>query len=190
MSSRHLVAFTCVVLLGSQLLTAAAPAATRIGATKPPRSLWIAFVEGASRDIDGEWTGGHATVLRQASSSANESVDRELIYPNAWRGITARISPAPSGLRYSFEVAAGADPRTIHLRYSGVDSIEMTQAGELEIAAGQTTMVHRRPFAYQNVYGRKIRVAVRFVPFGSDVAFSVGRYDRSRPLIIESIMKS
>jgi hypothetical protein len=190
MSSRHVVACAAAVLLGGQLLGAAVPATARVGGTKPPPSLWLAFVEGASRDIDGEWTGGHATVLRQASSWVNESVDHELIYPNAWRGITARISPARSGLRYSFEVTAGADPRTIHLRYSGVDSIEMTLAGELEVAAGRTTIVHLRPFAYQDVRGRKVPVSVRFVPFGMDVAFSVGRYDRARPLVIESMMKN
>src|SRR5436190_21122831 len=42
----------------------------RIVDTKRQRSLWLTFVDGAARDIDGEWgTGGHVTVLRRASAS-------------------------------------------------------------------------------------------------------------------------
>jgi hypothetical protein len=189
MFSRQFVAFGAIVLLGSQLLTAANPVTARVRATKPP-SLWLAFIDGASRHIDGEWTGGRAIVLRPANLSANESVYQDLIYTNIWRGITARISPAASGLKYSFEVAAFADPRAIHLRYGGADSIELINAGDLEISAGATTFVHLRPVAHQDVHGRPVPIAVRFVPFGSDVAFSVGRYDRSRPLVIESATKS
>ena len=186
MSTRFFLAPAVVALLGVQLTAATAMGA---GGTKPP-SLWLAFVDGASRAIDGEWKGGHIRMLGPATPSANVLVSRDLIYANAWRGITARISQARSGLKYSFEVTAGADPRTIHLRYSGIDSIELTDAGELEIAAGRTTIVHLRPVAHQDVHGREVPVAVRFVPFGLDVAFAVGRYDRSRPLLIESITKS
>ncbi len=173
-------------LLAAQLALAAAPMAARVADVKP-KSMWLAFVDGASRAVDGEWTDdGHATVLRLA----NESVYRDLLYANAWHGINARISPAATGLKYSFEVTAGANPRSIHLRYSGIDGIEMNDAGELEVAAGRTTIVHLRPAAHQNVHGRSVPVSVRFVQFGSDVAFSVGSYDRTQPLVIESVTKS
>src|SRR3954471_15148477 len=69
------------------------------------RSLWMTFVNGAARNIDGEWTtGGRVTVLRRATAS-DSPMYRDVVYRNVWRGIDARVSAAPSGLKYSFEVA-------------------------------------------------------------------------------------
>src|SRR5512140_2129587 len=92
----------------------------RIVDTKRDRSLWLTFVDGATRDIDGEWsTGGHVTVLRHATAGDSEPIYRDVVYRSVWRGIDARVSGTAKGLKYSFEVAPGADPRAIHLRYSG-----------------------------------------------------------------------
>ena len=158
----------------------------RIVDTKRQRSLWLTFVDGASRDIDGEWsTGGHVTVLRKASAADESPVFREIVYRNVWRGIDARVSAAADGLKYSFEVSPGADPRAIHLRYSGADRIELTDAGELALNAGGAVIVDTRPVAYQNIDGRKVMVPVRFVQFDADVAFAVGKYDRTKTLVID-----
>ena len=157
----------------------------RIVDTKRQRSLWLTFVDGATRDIDGEWsTGGHVTVLRHATAEA-EPIFRDVVYRSVWRGIDARVSAAAEGLKYSFEVAPGADPRAIHLRYSGHDSIELTDKGELVLDSGGAKITDTKPVAYQHINGRTVRVPVRFVQFESDVAFSVGEYDKSQPLTID-----
>src|SRR5436305_11273949 len=60
----------------------------RIVDTRPRRSLWLTFVDGAARDIDGEWgAGGHVTVLRRASASSDEPIYRDVVYRSVWRGI-------------------------------------------------------------------------------------------------------
>src|SRR5438105_11446870 len=144
----------------------------RIVDTKRQRSLWLTFVDGAARDIDGEWgTGGHVTVLRRASALRDEPIYRDVVYRSVWRGIDARVSAASKGLKYSFEVAPGADPRAIHLRYSGADNIELTEAGEVVVNAGGARIVDTRPVAFQRINGRTVPVPVRFVQFDSDVAF-------------------
>src|ERR1051326_5056163 len=49
------------------------------------RSLWLTFFDGAARDIDGEWgTGGRITVLRRASGSTDEPIDRDVVYRDGW----------------------------------------------------------------------------------------------------------
>jgi hypothetical protein len=150
------------------------------------RSLWLTFVDGAARDIDGErTTGGHVTVLRGASASVDAPIYRDIVYRHVWHGIDARVSAASTGLKYAFEVAPGADPRAIHLRYSGADRLELTSAGELAIDAGGTTMVDTRPVAYQEINGRSVSIGVRFVQFESDLTFAVGDYDRTKPLVID-----
>jgi hypothetical protein len=147
------------------------------------RSLWLTFIDGAARDIDGEWsTGGHVTVLRHATAADGESIYRDVVYRSVWRGIDARVSAAAKGLKYSFEVSPGADPRAIHLRYSGHDSIELTDAGEIVLDSGDATVIDTKPVAYQHINGRTVSVPVRFVQFDADVAFSVGGYDKTQPL--------
>src|SRR5690349_12687401 len=52
----------------------------RIVDAKRQRSLWLTFVDGATRDIDGEWsTGGHVTVLRHATASVDEPIYRDVV---------------------------------------------------------------------------------------------------------------
>jgi len=158
----------------------------RIVDTKRQRSLWLTFIDGAARDVDGEWsTGGHVTVLRHATAAKDEPMYRDIVYRNVWRGVDARVSAADKGLKYSFEVSPGADPRAIHLRYSGHDSIELTDAGEIVLDAGGATIIDTKPVAFQHINGRTVNVPVRFVQFDADVAFSVGEYDKTRPLTID-----
>ena len=188
-----LLAFALGALSAQPLLSAAS--STRRAASvvnpKPQRPLWLAFVDGASRNIDGEWTGGgHVAVLRRADPSDEEPLFHDMLYSSVWRGIHARISAAPNGLKYSFDVSPEGDPRAIHLRYSGADRIELTDAGEIELDAGGATIVNTRPTASQQVNGRAVPVAVRFVQFESDVAFSVGAYDRSKSLLIDVLQLS
>ena len=148
----------------------------------------MTFVDGGQRDIDGEWSGGHVAVLRHATATA-ETFLRDIFYPGVWRGIDARVSAAADGLKYSFEVSPRADPRAIHMRYSGAVTIELNDSGNLVIDADGARILATRPIAYQQVNGRQVIVPARFVPFGADVAFSVGTYDRARPLVIESVTK-
>ena len=98
--------------------------------------------------------------------------------------IDARVTGAENGLKYAL-VAPRSDPRAIHLRYEGADRIAVTDGGELTIEAGDRTIIDGGPFAYQHVDGRTVSVDVRFVLRGADVGFSLGRYDRSLPLVID-----
>jgi len=97
----------------------------------------------------------------------------------------ARVSAAAGGIKYTFEVAPGGDPRKIHLRYSGADRITLTPSGELRLDAGDTTFVDSRPIASQQIGGRKIPVDVRFVHRAGDVTFTLGKYDRAHALTID-----
>ena len=52
------------------------------------------------------------------------------------------------------------------------------------------TIVNTRPTDAQQINGRIVPVSVRFVQFDTDVAFSTGNYDRSRPLLIDVLQRS
>lgn len=175
--------FSCVLSL------AAATAPPVVASSLPPirqPAVWMMFVDGAQRDIDGEWSGrGRVAVLRPAMS-ITDIARREVMYPGVWQGIDARVNVVPNGTKYSFDVEPRANPRAIHIRYSGADRVELNDSGELSVFAGRTKIVHGRPTAYQRIGGKIVPVAVRFVQFDADVAFAVGGYDRSHTLFIDS----
>jgi hypothetical protein len=136
------------------------------------------FVEGTAR----------VAVLRRANATGDLPAG-EVVYRSVWPRIDARIGAAAGGIKYTFEVAPGGDPRSIHLRYSGADRITLTPGGELRLDAGDTTFVDSKPVASQRIDGRIVPVDVRFVHRAGDVTFAVGKYDRTRLLTIDPTLR-
>src|SRR5262245_21876546 len=160
----------------------------RLVDVRQQRSLWLAFVDSDALRLDGESpSGGHVTFLHgtQTGNSARQIAYRDVVYRRLWPGIDARITGAAAGLKYSFEIAPHGDARSIHLRYDGADRVAINGRGELTIETGDTTIVDSAPTAYQEIDGRTVAVDVRFVTHDADVSFSVGPYDRERPLVID-----
>ena len=144
------------------------------------------FVDGAARALDGDApTGGRVTVLRRANATSDAPLYRDVVYRSVWPGVDARVSAAATGIKYTFEVSPGGDPRKIRLRYGGADQIALTAAGELRLDVGDATIVDSKPVASQRINGRDVPVEVRFVHHGTDVTFAVGKYDRTRDLVID-----
>ncbi len=144
------------------------------------------FVDGDAQAVDGDApTGGRVTLIRRLNTTGVAPLYRDVVYRSIWPGVDARISAASGGLKYTFDVAPGGDPRRIHLRYSGADRIVLTPGGELKLQAGDTTIVDSKPVASQQIGGRTIPVEVRFVQHGDEVTFAVGKYDRGSRLTID-----
>jgi hypothetical protein len=89
-------------------------------------------------------------------------------------------------LEYDFHVAPGADPTAIRLKFEGVDTLEVDAAGDLVLRTAGGELRQQRPRIYQEVAGVQQTVAGGYVIKGArEVAFHAGRYDASRPLIID-----
>jgi len=99
-------------------------------------------------------------------------------------------------LEYDFEVSPGADPAAIRMALDGAASAAIDGAGDLVIAdEGGAEVRHRRPVVYQEVDGSRRPVAAEYQlePSVNErppyrVAFQVGAYDRSRPLVIDPVI--
>lgn len=98
-------------------------------------------------------------------------------------------------VQYDFEVAPGADPTAIALRYDGVESAAIDADGTLRLALAHGELRQRRPFAYQVAAdGTREPVAAgfRLVEAGdaraTAVAFTLGEYDVRRPLVIDPVI--
>ena len=91
-------------------------------------------------------------------------------------------------LEYDFDVAPGADPKAIRFRFTG-GRLRLNRKGDLVATVKGRDMIFRRPVIYQRVDGEKKIVAGGFVLEGrSTLRFRVGRYDRSKQLVIDPVL--
>jgi uncharacterized protein (TIGR03437 family) len=108
-----------------------------------------------------------------------------LRYASVYPGIDLLFHGAPGGLEYDFRVAPGTDPRAIRIRFDGASRIE---AGDLIVSAGDLELRHRAPVAYQEIDGTRRSVTAAYRLRDGIVSFTLGAYDRSRPLVIDPVL--
>jgi hypothetical protein len=110
-------------------------------------------------------------------------------YRDIYPGIDLTFYGTQSRLEYDFFVAPGVDPDAIRLKFRGMNGLRLNGQGELELntAAGEVHI--DRPVLYQqNADGTRSAVAGAFVVARNEVRFSVGAYDKGRPLVIDPVV--
>src|SRR5205085_2419718 len=106
-------------------------------------------------------------------------------YAGVWPGVDIVFLGDERRLRHDFVVAPGADPSTIAVTFEGDDGPALA----VDPATGDLILSRARlshPTLYQDVDGtrRPIQGSFRLLA-GGGVGFSVGAYDRTRPLVID-----
>ena len=110
-------------------------------------------------------------------------------YADVYPGITLAYYGTKTSLEYDFIVSPGADPGAVRVAVDGADSVVLNEAGEVVIRSGARTIVQRRPTVYQDIDGDRRIVRSRCVLKGpATIAFVLGDYDRSRPLVIDPVL--
>jgi hypothetical protein len=109
-------------------------------------------------------------------------------YAEVYPGIDVVVYGNQRQLEYDFVVAPGADPRVIRVGVDGADAVELDAGGNVIIQRGDRTIVQRAPVVYQEQDGRRQPVAARYIRRGHEIAFDLGPYDRSRPLVIDPVI--
>src|SRR5579885_2286443 len=92
-------------------------------------------------------------------------------------------------LEYDFVAAPQADIRQIRLGVDGAQKLRVDSSGNLlvDVPGGELTFC--KPVAYQEVTGTRQLVEVAYVLDGErEVSFRVGKYDSTRPLVIDPIL--
>ena len=110
-----------------------------------------------------------------------------LEYRNVYPGIDIVYYGDPSQrLEYDFVLHPGSEPSQIRLRFEGAERVHADTNGDtlLRTAAGEWR--HKNPAIYQLKSGKRHKLAGRFRAEGPDeVAFEIGEYDRTLPLVID-----
>ena len=111
-------------------------------------------------------------------------------YPDAWPGVDVAYYGNQGRLEYDFEVAAGADPSRIALQFAGQEELRIAANGDLVLAVPGPDLRQQAPLSYQERSdGQHIPVTSAYEITGKDkVGIDLGRYDRSRPLVIDPLV--
>ncbi len=115
-----------------------------------------------------------------------EQVNLAEIYP----GIDVQFYGNRQGqLEYDFVVAPGGDPDQIVLEFTGVETLELDEAGNilLHLPGGQT-LRQSVPVVYQEKDGRQLSVTGSYVLSGDQVRLKVGPYEPELPLVIDPVL--
>ena len=111
-----------------------------------------------------------------------EEVYSREVYP----GIDLVFHGDQQRLEYDFRVAPGADARRIQFQVSGAKKMEVAENGDLVLHAAKTEFRMRKPLLYQELGDLRVPVDGGFsLQAGKLVAFRVGPYDKTLPLVID-----
>jgi ATP-dependent protease HslVU (ClpYQ) peptidase subunit len=92
-------------------------------------------------------------------------------------------------LEYDFMIAPGANPEAIAVHFAGTDKISVNPQGELILSLTGGEIRQPKPVIYQTIGGTRRGIAggYRLVD-AHTVAFTIGQYDRSQPLVIDPLL--
>lgn len=109
--------------------------------------------------------------------------------PEIYPGINLVFHGNQRQLEYDFTVAPGANPDAIKIRFTGVDRISIAPDGQLVLQMGAGQICQPRPGIYQTfATGRKMIGGGYKILDARTVAFEIGDYDRSLPLVIDPLL--
>lgn len=148
-----------------------------VGASKPKAAAGAGRLPGLSNYMHGNDPSGWHTGIPTFA---------QVRYRQVYRGIDLLYYGNHGRLEYDFVVAPGADPRVIQLGFDGVRSLRIDANGDLAAVTPAGELRFQKPAVYQNAGHGRQAVDGRYVLLSDRrIGFAVGRYDRSRPLVID-----
>ncbi len=114
----------------------------------------------------------------------------QVVYRKLYPGIDLRYGGRRGALKYTFVVNPGADVSPIRLAYGGAAGLRLDEEGHLLILAGGKELKDTKPYAYQEIGGRRVEVEVAFVLHGVRTCGFVvqGDCDPRYPLVIDPVL--
>ncbi len=107
-------------------------------------------------------------------------------FQEVYKGVDVVYYGNQKNLEYDFVVQPHTSPASIRLKFAGAKRVTASAKGELALNMGNGTLQWHAPVAYQEIAGKRTPVSAKYVLKGTqEVAFAVGNYDASKPLIID-----
>ncbi len=109
-------------------------------------------------------------------------------YSDIYPGIDLIYYGNQKQLEYDFVIAPGADPTVVKLGLRGADKVAVNKKGELVVQIGEGELKFHKPLTYQETNGVRKTIASSYVVKDKQIAFDVGQYDSTQPLVIDPIL--
>ncbi len=110
-------------------------------------------------------------------------------YAGVYEGVDAVLYGTRRQLEYDFEVAPGADPTQIRVRFEGAEAVEVDPSGDLVMRLADGEVRQQRAVVYQPDGASRKRVGARYVMTGgAEVRIDLDAYDAERPLVIDPVI--
>ncbi len=115
---------------------------------------------------------------------------KRILYREVYPGVDLVFYGTPKHLEYDFVVSPGASWQQIRLQFEGAKDVSLSPDGQLVLKLQRGEFVQPPPVMYQETGdGTREPIEGSFVLAGDDeVAFRVGSYDHSRPLVIDPVI--
>ena len=126
--------------------------------------------------------------LGPAANWRSASRFQRIRYPQIYPGIDLVFLTHSGQLEYNFEIAAHADPGVLRMHYDNA-SVALDGQGNLRIDRGGTTILQRRPQAFQSQGGHRRAIACHYrLAETGEVTLQTARYDRNAALIVDPVL--
>jgi hypothetical protein len=110
-------------------------------------------------------------------------------YRNVYPGVDLDFYGKQGRLEYDFELKPGANFKDIALKLTGAQSATIAANGDLVVGVDGRQLRFEAPHVYQPSSSGNQAIRGTFVlRSNGEVAFDVGSYDRSRPLVIDPVL--
>ena len=115
---------------------------------------------------------------------------KNIKYNNLYENIDFRFYVNENSfLQYDFIVLPGGNPEDIKLNYKGQDKLFVDASGSLVVETTISKTTELKPFAYQEISGRTVKIPCTFLIRDGNVAFQFPNdYNHDYPLIIDPVL--
>jgi hypothetical protein len=111
-----------------------------------------------------------------------------IVYRGVYPGIDLVWTGGGSSLKSDFRVAPGADPSRVQLLYSGFQQMSLDAEGALLLRTSSGELREKAPVCWSEAANGNIPVDCAYRLLGNGlVAFTLGNYDASLPLVLDPI---
>ncbi len=166
---------------------------TLVDAKGQPRSMTQGSLKAPAgyRPMEGKVSYAIGTDIAKHAANLNtyERVNLGDMYP----GINVQLRATGNNVEKIFTVAAQREPTQIQIKLSGAQRLEINTKGELIAHTGNGPVAFTAPIAFQETASgtrEHIEVAYALDTDTQTYGFSVGHYDRARPLTIDPLLQS
>jgi hypothetical protein len=119
------------------------------------------------------------------------------------KGIELILKAYGNNVEKLFTVLPEENPGNIKVQLQGAEQLRINEEGKLEVVTALGSIKFTKPFAYQEIDGKRVEVTVEYMILEDahhqklinsnckgTYGFNVGNYDKEKPLIIDPLLAS